>query len=98
MNECKYCYMEENGDIPFDREDCFFIEDLSQKCAYMPRLSLQLTGSRRKGKGVFVLGLWVNSPGHQYSEDVYNEALDFKYCPMCGRRLEGSDEGTAEHL
>ena len=73
-NECDYCRLEPNGDIPQDSKDLFW------DVVVIPgeALTVQL-GNNGNGFGLMI----TNSD----NEPTYRK-LNFNYCPMCGRRIE----------
>ncbi len=77
MNECKYCSMMANGDIPADREDIIF-----RKVGTSPVTNTML---------VSILNdqLVVN---YSNDVNYIEFTQEINFCPMCGRKLSKENE------
>lgn len=76
MGKCKYCYLLPDGDIPEDTKD-ILDKNISRV------LDIRI-GNAGNDFGIIV----QNSK----KELLYQHDLGFKFCPMCGRKLEKGGE------
>ena len=74
MNECMYCTMNENGDIPMERKDVFNI-GLGNAFGY----ELRVTGTIGHNN------LFIGTEVGIYSGPC--DPIKINYCPICGRKL-----------
>ena len=90
--ECKYCYTNGDGWEPDDRKN---IIDWKKVKIPMP-LILETTDGRSnvaiKKEVEICLGAGCDGEYKfilysEEEEEIYTKNLGFKYCPMCGRRL-----------
>ena len=74
-NDCDYCRLEPNGDIPQDSKDLF------SETVVIPgeALNVQIGND---GEGGF--SLVISNTDNEWSQ----RKLAFNYCPMCGRRIK----------
>ena len=77
MDDCKYCSLNENGDIPADTQDILFEQFwLDGPC------KVQIGTA---GGGDF--GIMISEKYLFDDKVILEKLLRFEYCPMCGRKL-----------
>ena len=92
MKKCKFCYLEENGDTPSDRKNIYYKKNI--KFSPCKQHSVQLFGTSKNDKADFCLFIYEHD-GFSIKKVNIEQYLDFKYCPICGRKLN-KEKGDAK--
>lgn len=74
MKKCRYCSLDELGDIPEDTKDILFKK--------LNRGGLQI----QIGNDVNDFGVLISDS--RTSMEIFQKDLKFNFCPMCGRNLK----------
>ena len=75
MNNCKYCSLLPNGDIPEDTKDILYRKSIMYGC-----YSLRI-GNSGEDFGIII-------QDKHNGKVMLDRPLGFKYCPMCGLDLK----------
>jgi len=81
MNGCKYCRVEPNGDIPYDRESIWVRKFMSLMGI---DFDLQIWFTTKNN-----LAIDLENDRYPFEKGA---VVKINYCPMCGRKLGGDTE------
>lgn len=96
--KCLYCYMEENGDIPSDREsivDIVIDLDIDQNTVtkHDSKLKFRINTVSGIDNDKLCITSWMEDGSGKAEVFSTCEEVKINYCPMCGKKLH-SDNAT----